>query len=327
MSSFHRRHRYLAHREDTHRWLVSYADYMTLMFAFFVMLYAIAVVNKDRYPVLMDTIHQAVDKLAHKSDVHRQGILRSPKSNSVIETQGESVIQQTLIPKSNYGQRMPSSSVPDKGIQQPSLSELGNKYPGRSLKTIHQQLAQALEKALSGKQVTIAQGKDWLTITFDSQLLFASGSATLLNPAKKLIDRLGVTLGSFNNYIRVRGYTDNEPIHSELFSSNWELSVMRATHVLHYMIEKGIAPERLAVEGYGQYSPVVPNDTKAHRRNNRRVVIALSRYAWQPPVKQSSTDNVEKVKKPQEKTSKGDSKTILTVPLPGGGVRYTTRQD
>lgn len=326
MPSFHRRHRYLAHREDTHRWLVSYADYMTLMFAFFVMLYAIAIVNKDRYPVLMDTIHQAVDHLARKNQVHHQGILRLPKSDSIIETQGKSVIRQSPTSKNSNDQSKYSAANVETYVQLPSLSELGNKHPGLSLKVIHQQLSQTLKNALAGRQVKVEQGKDWLTITFDSQLLFASGSATLLNPAKQLIDRLSRSLGRFNNYIRVRGYTDNEPIHSELFSSNWELSVMRATHVLHYLVEKGIAPERLAVEGYGQYSPLVANDTKVHRRDNRRVVIALSRYAWQPPVK-TTLKKVKEVKKTQEKVAKGDSKTILTVPLPGGGVRYTTRQD
>ena len=310
-------HHHMSKREDTHRWLVSYADYMTLMFAFFVVLYAMAVANKSQYPVFMERLDQAVKHLTQRAQLpKRTDVLPYPKAKSVLGD-GEQAIKQRTVPL----------------VLNAPIAQKNNQHPPSNASADLDALREKIKKMVIGqnqqKNIQIDQTQDWLIITLDSQLLFASGSATLLNPARKVLAGIAEPLSQVNNYIRIRGYTDNQKIRSELFKSNWELSVIRATHVLHHLVAQQIAPQRLAIVGFGEYSPKVANDTERHREMNRRVEIAISKYSWQPPAKTKhpSAPSVEDNKGAQESGPKADSDTILTVPLPGGGVRYTTRQD
>lgn len=321
--------KHLGHREDTHRWLVSYADYMTLMFALFVMLYAMAIVNKERYPVLMEHLHQVVEKLTQQQlrpQDHR--ILPYPDSAPNIGEGQQAIAPEHPgnSPQSPLANAESTAEVPANAAAQNVLSPVQERLQGEPLSEVEKQLNQQMAGLLAEHQVTLSRDDQWLLIELNSELLFASGSATLLNPAKALLAPLAQLFNQTHNYLRVRGYTDDEPIHNELYESNWELSVTRALHVLRYLTQQGVAPQRLAVEGYGQYSPQVPNTSEEHRIINRRVVIAISRYAWkapQPP--ELSVD--EPTQKTQVREPRADSETILTVPLQGGGVRYTTRQD
>ncbi|MFM2485120.1 OmpA family protein [Celerinatantimonas yamalensis] len=311
---------------DTHRWLVSYADYMTLMFAFFVLLYAMAVANKSHYPIFIDRLNQAVEHLTQKSQhIKDDALLQYPRSSLISSGLGPNAIGK--LPHADGAIVAPMlQSPPERDASE--LSDVAKRTSGQSLVQIKTQLDEALQSLEHHNMVEIDLNDQWLTITLNNQMLFASGSATLLDPAKQVLTRLSRILDKFNNYIRVRGYTDDEMVRSELFRSNWELSAIRATNVLHQLVALGVAPQRLAVEGFGQYSPKVANNNSANRRENRRVVIALSRFAWQPPAAVGSTDKESQpIKNTQENHPKGDSKNILTVPLPGGGVRFTTRQD
>ncbi|MFM2482656.1 OmpA family protein [Celerinatantimonas sp. YJH-8] len=338
MRRIHRRRRHLGHREDTHRWLVSYADYMTLMFALFVMLYALAIVNRDRYPVLMEHLSEAVNILSQEQQLpQKPDILPYPQSALQLG-EGKRAIapdvkgqQEQVVSSAEGGEQSidRSSALLPQPMLPPQLSTVSEKQQGQSLASLEIKLKQHLSTAIQEHHVVLSRSQDWLIIRLDSGLLFASGSASLLNSAKFLLDQLASVLDSANNYIRVRGYTDNQPINTELYGSNWELSVARALHVLRYLTEQGIVPQRLAVEGYGQYTPLMANDSEAHRMENRRVVIALSRYAWvaPKPLIKNATSVPEPSGNSQENRTKADSKTILTIPLQGGGVRYTTRQD
>jgi chemotaxis protein MotB len=143
----------------------------------------------------------------------------------------------------------------------------------------------------------------------------------LLKPATQVIDVLAEKLSQIDNYIRVRGYTDENSIDSELYPSNWELSAARATRVLRELQTKGVAPARMALEAYAEFAP---DETSMSTRKNRRVVIALAKTLWQPKVGVSSETPV---KAEDEPTKQPDSETMLAVPLEGGGVRFTTRQE
>ena len=121
----------------------------------------------------------------------------------------------------------------------------------------------------------------------------------------------------------MRGYTDNQPINNEIFRSNWTLSAARAEAVLTALVGKGIAPERLAYEAYGEFSPFADNGSEQGRLQNRKVVVAISRFAWVPPatVKPLTGTPV------QDELQSVDSEKIRVIALPGGGIRITTRQD
>ncbi|MDY6321620.1 MAG: OmpA family protein [Succinivibrio sp.] len=110
-------------------------------------------------------------------------------------------------------------------------------------------------------------------------MLFAEGSASILSASRPLIAKIAVALAPINNYVRVRGYTDNAFIPNGIYKNSWELSSKRAVNVLGELANDGIDPTRMAVEAYGEYTPFVSNETAAGRARNRRVVVAISRYA------------------------------------------------
>ena len=159
-------------------------------------------------------------------------------------------------------------------------------------------------------------------------MLFSSGSAVAQQRAKQVVGLVKDIIAPVDNYIRVRGYTDNEGIRNEMFRSNWELSVARATSVLVELESLGINPARMAIEGYGQYSPFASNDTEQGRAENRKVVVALSKYGL-PPKEPENTEQ-ESPNQPQQTTEielPSDDNSIKVIQLPHGGIRITTRNE
>jgi chemotaxis protein MotB len=136
-------------------------------------------------------------------------------------------------------------------------------------------------------------------------------------------------ISDVTNYIRIRGYTDNQPIDTEIFKSNWELSVYRATAILHLLENLGLEPERMAIEGYGQFHPKADNKTPEGRAQNRRVVIAISKYGTEkenllatPTI---SVKDVEAIKQVVDNTE--NENKIKIIRLKNGGIRITTRDE
>ena len=173
----------------------------------------------------------------------------------------------------------------------------------------------------------MTQDDNWLTVVLSSGLLFGSGSAFMSSNADPVLNTLSSILKPVDNYVRVRGYTDNQQINNEIFRSNWTLSAARAEAVLTALIAKWIAPQRLAYEAYGEFSPFSDNSTEQGRLQNRKVVVAISKFAWVPPPNpappvQPVTE--EPVPAVQQAVEAGEVKVIS---LPGGGIRITTRQD
>jgi chemotaxis protein MotB len=123
--------------------------------------------------------------------------------------------------------------------------------------------------------VTIRRNDFWIEVEMRTDILFPSGSARLADDAATVIERLGTVLAPFPNPIRVEGYTDNKPIKTAVFYSNWELSAARAGSVVRVLATHGVSPDRLAVIGYGEQRPLKANDTPEGRNANRRVVIVI----------------------------------------------------
>jgi chemotaxis protein MotB len=117
-----------------------------------------------------------------------------------------------------------------------------------------------------------------MIIQLDNNLLFPPGSAELTPEARKLLDRVGAMLIVQPNHVRIEGHTDDTPIHTDRYPSNWQLSTDRATNVIMYWADqRTLPPDRLSAAGYGQYRPVVPNDSPEHRALNRRVEVVILR--------------------------------------------------
>lgn len=299
-----RRHRlHQQGREHLDRWLVSYADYMTLIFALFVVLYSVAMVNKEKYHGILESLTQAFSQTAPARD----GLLEG--STGLLDSA-------ELPPES-------ASMV----VSEPPATMITGKRDGASLASIDAALIKALTGIAESGQVKVNRDDEWLTIELNSGMLFASGSATLSGQADGVLKAVTDVVSPVNNYVRVRGYTDNQQIRNELFRSNWQLSAARASAVLDALMAHGIDPHRLAMEAYGEFSPWADNGSEAGRAQNRKVVIALSRYGWTPaPPASPPVEEAVTTPSPAPSTATGSS-DIKTITLPQGGIRITTRQD
>lgn len=240
--------------ENTDRWLVSYADFITLLFAFFVVMYSVSQVNEGKFKILSETL---VDAFV-QPERSLQPIQVGEVNRSEIETSGDAVYA------SDY-------------FGEPATPE-----SERAFEEIREEFAHSLQQLIEADVVKLRSNEHWFVIDMRSGMLFTSGNDTLTQGGTELIRTISEQFVDQPNAIHIRGYTDNVPIRSRRFSSNWALSSARAVAVLELMQAEGILPERMVPEGYGEHQPVASNDSAEGRAINRRVVIAMSKY---PPAK------------------------------------------
>ncbi len=235
------------------RWLLTYSDLITLLMIFFVVMYTMSQVDAQKFQALANSLSMVL----------------SGKSISIMETPGPSVVE------GRSGQIIREGQGDTPTLQ-------GN------LEAIEKQLAEYIksEEGLAGNIVLMEQERG-LVISLKDTLLFPKGSDVLTPRAHEIIRKVGESLKTIPNYVRVEGHTDDLPINTPKFPSNWELSVLRATNVVHVLAgEVGIPPDRLSATGYGEYRPLMPNDSEPNRAMNRRVdiVILKQKYDYfEPP--------------------------------------------
>lgn len=236
-------------RASHERWLVSYADFMTLLMAFFVVMYSISQVSEEKYRVLSETFTEAFS---------------SPKAIKTPLEQGDPQLSHTKTPIDLNGLALEDRPGND-----------ANDVPEDFIR-INEQLEQSFETLLESELITVNGDERWLEIELQSGILFESGGATLGDSAAAIISELSQALLAYSNVIRVEGFTDNVPITTSAFASNWELSAARASAVVKQLMSDGISPQRLAAVGYGEHQPVVSNNSAEGRARNRRIVLMVS---------------------------------------------------
>jgi chemotaxis protein MotB len=221
------------------RWLITYADLITLLLAFFIILYAISRTQQVKFAQLTAALAQKFN------------------SNSVIGVSpGPSIITGAS------GTRTALSSIQEM----------------QAFSRLKAALEAAIAAAGLANQVTVATNLRGVEVSIDAKLLFTPGSATLNPSAVHLLQRLGTALEAVPNDIEVSGYTDSTPIRTVEFPSNWQLSAMRAANVVYVLSRvSGIHPARLSIAGFGRYHPVATNLTAEGRQLNRRVNILVLR--------------------------------------------------
>lgn len=241
-----RRRRQHQEHENHERWLVSYADFITLLFAFFVVMYSISSVNEGKYKVLSDTL---------------VGIFNEP---------------QRAIDPIQIGEQIPRGieRVESEGVQ--AGADAGETVD--PLQDITAAMKAAFGELIQTGDLEIRGNELWIEIELSSGLLFPSGDALPSNAAFDLIERIAGILAPYQNPIHVEGFTDNLPMRSRAYPTNWELSAARAATVVRMLANGGVDPGRLAAVGYGEFRPVADNTTVAGRRANRRVVLLVSRF-------------------------------------------------
>jgi len=320
-----RKRRHIVEHDNVHRWLVSYADYMTLLFALFVVLYAMAMVNEKPFETITESfgmVFQASED-EPKNRGHGDGLL---------------MVNASKINTNLYGNGLLKVAGPELLEGENNLSNIADEQVGNNLTSLEKELHTALYELVGSGYAQLQIDGDWLEIELNSGLLFPSGSSSATNSAKNILSVIYDVIGEVTNFVRIRGYTDNQMINNEVFSSNWELSVYRATAILRLLEEFNLDPARMAIEGYGQYYPSADNTTVQGRAKNRRVVIAISKFGLKKSnlldASTISLKDVEAITEIDKTTGETQADkeaslegNIKIIRLKNGGIRITTRDE
>lgn len=256
-----RRHREEPDKHD--RWLVSYADFITLLFAFFVVMYAVSSVNEGKYRVLADSLTSAFGS-ADPSLIQFGTVPVTVGKDQRASSNSPSLIQLPIQGEPNFD---PSQKA-DYAARAPGFRD-------PQLDKVAERLKQDMGTLIADDLVDVRRKGKRLEIEFKSSVLFKSGGARLAPEAFHILENVAEQLRGFSNPINIEGFTDDHPIHTSTFLSNWELSAARAASVVHLFIDYGVVPSRLAAIGYGEHRPVADNATPEGRAENRRVVLVV----------------------------------------------------
>ncbi len=259
------------------RWLVSYSDFVTLLFAFFVVLYSISHVNENKYKTLSEAMSEVFSDPKRSLNPIQVGELVRSNTPSIIEQSNVNEVKaDTHISQGDDG----GEGVLDQSAGLPQLSD---------------QFNDEFSDLIDSDVIQVNSNEYWLEISLNNSILFPLGSVNTSTSAEKVVSEIADILKPFNNPIQVEGYTDNIAVSSAQFPSNWELSSARAAAILKILTANGVAPERLSAVGYGEHHPIAENDTAEGREKNRRVVLMIAR---------------EKTNRPQVKTAEAINNAI-----------------
>jgi chemotaxis protein MotB len=237
------RRRHQEEHENHERWLVSYADFITLLFAFFVVMYSISSINEGKYKILSDSL---------------TGVFNQPDR---------------AIKPIPVGDERPRTTEPDRSL----VDEESAQSSADDLQNIASSVREAFGNLIQSEQLKVSGNELWIEIELSSSLLFTSGDAIPNNAAFDIIEKVAKILAPYENPIHVEGFTDNLPIQTAQFPTNWELSTARAASIVRMLAMDGVNQSRLAAVGYGEFQPVADNTTVEGRGRNRRVVLVISR--------------------------------------------------
>jgi len=236
--------------DNLDRWLVSYADFITLLFAFFVVMYAMSSVNEGKYRVLSDTLVAAFNT--------------PPKSLEPIQI---GVERKTIIKEDSVIQKIKPVDI---------LNKERNENNKKML-VISNKVKDSLKPLIKKGLVNVSQNDLWVEVELNNSLLFDVGSADLEVESRNVIRQLAKVLVPLPNQIDIEGHTDNIPIRNEIYPTNWELSASRSASLVRALSKLGVKPSRMTAIGYGEFRPKATNESPRGRQKNRRVsVIILS---------------------------------------------------
>lgn len=249
-------------------WAIPYGDLVTLLFALFTVMYAMSSVNEGKFRVLSDSMIAAFNG-APKSIRPVNIGEKEPGKGGEKELSGitPTVLIKINEPKSKDGRLTPRDPTRTE-------TQTAADLPGALIR-MQRQVQDAMQSLIDAKLVTVRRENMWLEIEINADILFPSGAGEFAPVAEPVLDKLAEVLKPFPNPIRVEGHTDDRPIKTAAFPSNWELSAARAASVVHQFTRQGIDPLRLEIVGFGEFHPRQPNDTVEGRNANRRVVVLV----------------------------------------------------
>jgi chemotaxis protein MotB len=224
--------------ENLERWLITYADLITLLLGLFVVLYSMSQIDLNKYQQWISAFSQLFGG---------GGVLAG----------GKGVLVTPTPPRTG------------------SEAQANTYQASSSQQKLEVQINAILSTNIQSKKIIVTTSPEGLTIHLLERLLFESGSAELKPEAKAVLDTIAEILKFLPNKIRIEGHTDDRPIKSARFPSNWHLSVARALNTAYYLMSKGVNPEKISIAGYSEYRPIAPNDSEENRAKNRRVDIVI----------------------------------------------------
>lgn len=225
--------------ENHERWLISYADFITLLFAFFVVMYAISAVNLGKYKVFSDALGDAFGGKGAAEKVNTE---------------------------------VPNLPIPNPALKR--RNELMKKEKDQMSK-LAQDLLSTLAPLVTEGKVRVTQNSRGVSVEINASVLFDPGDARLTPASVEALRAVANLLAADGHNVQVEGHTDNLPIGNTRFPSNWELSSVRASSVVRLFIDAGVAPERLTAVGFSSNQPVADNSTPEGRARNRRVAVTI----------------------------------------------------
>ena len=315
--------------ENHERWLVSYADFITLLFAFFVVMYSMSSVNEGKFRVLADTMVASfkapkrslspiqVGELVRSPYIDRVSLRTSPvvidpnmpmvrrdvggpesaaaAAAAAAAASASVAVAEVESPGAPDGSSAPDETLadaaPEEGAggsegdregdaapqedEDDGLAHGGTEGALAPVDEVAARVEQKLADLIAQDMVNVRRKDHSLEVEFSTNILFASGESRLAPRAVHALTEVAEIMKDFPNPVHVEGFTDNVPIRTTEFPSNWELSAARAASVVHLFMKVGVGPERMVAIGYGEYRPVASNDTAEGRRRNRRVVLVV----------------------------------------------------
>lgn len=236
-----RRRRIVIDHENHERWLISFADFVTLLFAFFVVMYAVSAVNEGKYRVLASSLGNAF---------------------------GNTSTQNVPVPQ------LPNQALPS-DVQQRTLKQQQAIEEQAHMTEVASNLLDVMAPLVKEGKVRVTQSRRGVSIEINANVLFAEGQAVLEPQSLTVLRAVAQHLSKEPFNLEITGHTDNIPIRNSVFASNWELSAMRATSVVRLLAENGIAPARLFAIGREASQPIASNQTPEGRARNRRVELMI----------------------------------------------------
>ncbi len=235
-------------KENSERWLLTYSDMITLLLALFIMLYTMSSIDAKKYNELSGQLNTQ---------------LNPSKAAAQETTAGETV-------KGLSGSFTILGSSASAQLAQNALKPVQVKVTD-----LQQELADLIQDNNLNAYASVHEEERGIVISMVEGMLFDSGSATINGEANAILNELVQVANSVDNYIRIEGSTDNVPIHTAQFPTNWELAAARAINVAKVLVAQGVDPSRVSAVSYGEYRPIAPNDTEENKRLNRRVDIVF----------------------------------------------------
>ena len=283
------------HKHEEHAnheaWAIPYGDLITLLLAFFVVMYAMSSVNEGKYRVLSDSLVAAFQgapktlmpiQVGEKQVGSGADIQVTLVQQAMLEGQPRQMLEPTPIQVSDLS-RQANAHGPATARDSESMSAseaahaaaLQRQAIMRGLEAVAKDVEAAMAELIQEKLVVVRRNGMWVEVELRTDILFPSGVARLSPDSSAVLRRLAASLKPFPNPIRVEGHTDNRPISTKEFASNWELSSARAATVVHLFMAEGVDPARLAVIGLAEYRPAQSNETAEGRNANRRVLLVI----------------------------------------------------